>query len=100
MGRFSSSFLVVWGKFCIFAANFKNKKTMFETMIGLVAFVAIALVGWAIAEAEAKTCEYEQNEEEKEVDKRLACQLHENGFHELNIDNVIQSISTKGFKTT
>lgn len=73
---------------------------MFETMIGLVAFVAIALVGWAIAEAKAKACGYEQNEQEKEVDKQLARQLHENGFHELNIDNVIESISTKGFKTT
>lgn len=73
---------------------------MFETLIGLVAFVAIALVGWCFAEMKTKACAYEQNEEEKEVEARLARQLHENGFHELSIRDVVQSISTKGFTTT
>ena len=70
---------------------------MFNALLGLAAFAALALIGWAIAELKGKTCGYEQNEEEKKVDEQLADNLHKNGFSEMNIDDVIQNISTKGF---
>ena len=73
---------------------------MINAILSLVAFAAVALLGWGLAEVKSKACGYVQNEEEKAVDERLAQQLHENGFHELSIKDVIQSISTKGFKTT
>ena len=71
---------------------------MFQSIIGLVIFVAVALVGWGIAELKAKACNYEQNDEEREVDEHLAQQLHEKGFSEMDINDVIRNISTKGFK--
>lgn len=73
---------------------------MFNTIIGLATFVAIALIGWAIAEIKGKACGYEKNQMEKDVDEQQAQLLHKNGFHELSIKDVIKSISTKGFKTT
>ena len=73
---------------------------MFTALIGLVAFAIVALIGWAIAEVKGKTCVYEKNQQEEEVDEQLAQALHKNGFHELNIKDVMKSISTKGFKTT
>ena len=72
---------------------------MFQSIIGLVIFVAVALVGWGIAELKAKGCNYEQNDEERDVDAHLAQQLHEKGFSEMGISDVIRNISTKGFKT-
>ena len=38
---------------------------MLNALLGLAAFVAVALIGWAIAELKGKTCNYEQNEDEK-----------------------------------
>ena len=70
---------------------------MFGTIIALAVFFAAALIGWAIAEMKGKACTYVQNEEEKTVDDNLAQQLHEDGFHEKNIKDIIESISTKGF---
>lgn len=72
---------------------------MFNAIIGLAAFVAVALIGWAIAELKGKTCEYHQDDLEKKVDAQLAENLHKNGFSELGIDDVIRNISTKGFTT-
>ncbi len=72
---------------------------MFNAIIGLAAFLVIALAGWAIAELKGKACNYEQNQDEIDVDARLAEQLHKNGFTELDINDVMRSISTKGFKT-
>ncbi len=73
---------------------------MFGTIIALAVFFAAALIGWALAEIKGKACKYVENEEEKAVDARLAQQLHQDGFHELTIKDVIKNISTKGFKTT
>ena len=73
---------------------------MFYTIIALVVFFAIALIGWGVAELKSKGCRYVQNDDEVAVDEQLARQLHENGFHEMNIKDVIRNISTKGFKTT
>ena len=72
---------------------------MFNTIIALVVFAAVSLIGWGIAELKSKDCGYEQNEDEKAYDDNLARQLHENGFHELSIKDVIKNISTKGFTT-
>ena len=73
---------------------------MLNALLGLAIFVAVALVGWAIAELKGNTCNYEKNEDEKRVDEQLADALHKNGFTEMDINDVIRNISTKGFKTT
>lgn len=71
---------------------------MFGTIISLALFFGAALIGWAIAEIKAKSCEYEENGEELAEDVRQAQMLHENGYNELDIKDVISNISTKGFK--
>ena len=73
---------------------------MFYTIIGIVVFFAVALIGWGIAELKGKSCTYEMNEEEKAVEAKNAEALHENGFSEMNIRDVVKNISTKGFQTT
>ena len=71
---------------------------MFNTVIGLAVFFVLALAGWAIAELKGKTCNYKQNQNEIDEDTRLADQLHKNGYTEMDINDVIKNISTKGFK--
>ena len=71
---------------------------MTTAIIGIVALVAIALVGWAIAEAKYKTITYTRNEEETAVENRAAETLKQNDYEELGIKDVIRTISTKGFK--
>ena len=70
---------------------------MTTAVIGIVALIAIALVGWAIAEAKYKYFQYERNEEEAAVEKKTAEALKQNGYTELGINDVIKTISTKGF---
>lgn len=67
------------------------------TIVFLAAFVAVALVGWAVAEAKAKVCTYQQDEAEQEA---LARYRHAGDYQEMSISDVIRIISTKGFKTT
>ncbi len=66
-----------------------------NALIGLAAFVAAALVGWGIAELKAKTFHYDRNEEEVESEAKSAANI----TPELGIKDVIENISTKGFKT-
>ncbi len=64
------------------------------TVIITIAFlICLALCGWTVAELKANHCIYEHNEEEKAAEL-----IQKNGFHELNIKDVIATISTKGFK--
>lgn len=67
------------------------------TIIGIIAFVVIALVGWAISELKEKGCKYDVNAEEQQVLDQSCRQVEQNGFSEQNIDDVIRNISTKGF---
>ncbi len=70
---------------------------MNTAILGIVALVVLALVGWAIAEAKYKTISYERNAEEEAAEAHAAQLLHENGYTELGIKDVIKTISTKGF---
>ena len=65
--------------------------------LGLLAFVALALVGWAIAEGKNKVMDYHNNDEEQEaLDSTLEAQ-HKADFAELNIKDVIRTIATTGY---
>ncbi len=70
---------------------------MFSIIIGFAVFFAIALIGWGIAELKARHCNYVNNEQEDNVEKAAAEQLHKNGFTEMSIKDIMQTISTKGF---
>ena len=69
------------------------------TVIITIAFLfCLALCGWTVAELKANHCIYEHNEEEKAAEEKAAELIQKNGYHELNIKDVIATISTKGFK--
>ena len=68
-----------------------------STIIAVVAFVAIALVGWAVAEAKDKLFIYTNNEQEEIVLEQNRKQLEKNGYTELNINDVMRTITTAGY---
>ena len=67
------------------------------TLIAIAAFVAVALVGWCLAECKAKFVAYNNNEQELAVLKQNRQQLEQNGYTELNINDVIRTIATTGY---
>jgi hypothetical protein len=60
--------------------------------------VAIALVGWGIAEIKSKACSYNNDKEEKEALQRTLDTQKKAEYAELGIRDVMRTISTKGFK--
>lgn len=69
----------------------------FSIIIGFAVFVVAALIGWGLAELKGRNVNYTNNEQENEVEKAAAEQLHKNGFSEMNIGDIKKTISTKGF---
>lgn len=67
------------------------------TIIACVAFVAVALVGWGIAELKAKFITYSNNEQEELVLEQNRRKLEQNGYAELNINDVMRTITTAGY---
>lgn len=66
-------------------------------VIAFLAFIAIALVGWFIAESKANYDNYSNNEQEIAVLEQNQRQLEQNGYTELNIKDVIRTIATTGY---
>ena len=67
------------------------------TIIAIVAFIAVALVGWFIAEAKGKYVTYNNNEQEDAVLEQNRRSLEQNGYQELNIKDVMRTIATMGY---
>ena len=67
------------------------------TIIAIVAFIAVALVGWFIAAAKGKFVTYNNNEQEKAVLEQNSRQIEQNGYSELNIKDVMRTIATTGY---
>ena len=67
------------------------------TIIAIVAFIVVALIGWYIAEAKGKYVTYKNNDQEEAVLEQNRCQLEENGYDEKNIKDVINTIATTGY---
>jgi Na+-translocating ferredoxin:NAD+ oxidoreductase RnfG subunit len=71
---------------------------MTAVILAILAFVSIALFGWVIAEVKGNVCNYNATEEEKEAEANAKKNLLKDGYwHEMNIKDVIKTISTKGF---
>ena len=66
-------------------------------LIAIVAFIAIALIGWFIAESKGKYVNYKNNDQEEAVLEQNRKQLEENGYKELDIDDVKRTIATTGY---
>lgn len=67
------------------------------TIIAIVVFIIVALVGWFIAENKGKFLTYKNNEQEQAVLDQNQSQLEQNGYNELNIKDVMRTIATTGY---
>ena len=71
---------------------------MYQVLIFIALIVCVSLCGWAIAELKSKHCTYRHSAEETEVEQHVAESVTNDGFNELGINDVIKTISTKGFE--
>lgn len=70
---------------------------MTTVLVAIAVFVVVALAGWAIAEGKYKACAYIESAEEQEALEKFN-ELHlKDGGREMNIGDVMNTISTKGF---
>ena len=67
------------------------------TIIAIAAFIAVALVGWFLAEAKGKFVTYKNNAQEDAVLEQNRRDLEKNGYDEKNIKDVIETIATTGY---
>lgn len=62
-----------------------------------IGFVALALIGWALAEAKAKAVTFVHSEEEAEEAELIESELRAEGFREKSLHDILKNNSTKGF---
>jgi len=70
---------------------------MNTTLAGIFLFFVVSVVGWAIAEGKSSLDVYEKNDDEKQAEEKARSLVKKNGWHELNINDVIKTIACKGF---
>uniref|UniRef100_A0AB33IYW6 Uncharacterized protein n=1 Tax=Prevotella sp. GTC17254 TaxID=3236794 RepID=A0AB33IYW6_9BACT len=68
-----------------------------SALIAFILFVAVALLGWGLAELKNKSCTYTHSEEEREEAEVLHKILEDRNFRELNLKDLLAHNSTKGF---
>ena len=68
-----------------------------NALIGLIALVVVALVGWAIAEFKYKAFTFTRSEKEIEDEKELEEMKRADGFKEMNIRDIMRKNSTNGY---
>ena len=68
-----------------------------NTLIGLIALVVVALVGWAIAEFKYKAFTFTRSEKDIEEEKELEEMKRADGFKEMNIRDIMRKNSTNGY---
>ena len=68
-----------------------------NALIGLIALVVVALVGWAIAEFKYKAFTFTRSEKDIEEEKELEEMKRADGFREMNIRDIMRKNSTNGY---
>ena len=68
-----------------------------NALIGLIALVVVALVGWAIAEFKYKAFTFTRSEKDIEEEKELEEMKRAAGFTEMNIRDIMRKNSTNGY---
>ena len=68
-----------------------------NALIGLIALVVVALIGWAIAEFKYKAFTFTRSEKDIEEEKELEELKRADGFKEMNIRNIMRKNSTNGY---
>lgn len=69
-------------------------------LIGLIALVAIALIGWAICEAKYKALPFTHSEAEKEEAEELDEVARAHDYKEQNVRDIMHNNSTNGYSAT
>lgn len=72
---------------------------MITPFIGLIGLLLIALVGWAIAEIKNKTVTFSHSEAEAEGEEEMLEAYEANGNRELNLHDLLERNSTRGYKS-
>ena len=68
-----------------------------NALIGLIALVVVALVGWAIAEFKYKAFTFTRSEKDIEEERELQEMKRADGFKEMNIRDIMRKNSTNGY---
>lgn len=68
-----------------------------NALIGFIALIVVALIGWAIAEFKYKAFTFTRSEKDVEEEKELEEHQRANGFKEMNIRDIMRNNSTKGY---
>lgn len=68
-----------------------------NALIGLIALVVVALVGWAIAEFKYKAFTFTRSEKDIEEEKEMEEMKRADGFKEMNIRDIMRKNSTNGY---
>uniref|UniRef100_UPI004025365E hypothetical protein n=1 Tax=Segatella hominis TaxID=2518605 RepID=UPI004025365E len=68
-----------------------------NALIGLIALVVVALVGWAIAEFKYKAFTFTRSEKDIEEEEELEEMKRADGFKEMNIRDIMRKNSTNGY---
>ena len=62
-----------------------------------IALIAIALLGWAVAELKSRSITFEQSDEEREEAELLYNEQKERDFKEQDLKDLLAHNSTKGY---
>lgn len=62
-----------------------------------IALIAIALLGWAVAELKSRSITFEHSEEEREEAELLYNEQKERDFKEQNLKDLLAHNSTEGY---
>ena len=68
-----------------------------EALLGLIALIVVALVGWAIAEFKYKAFTFTRSAKDSEEEEELEEQRRADGFKEMNIRDIMRKNSTNGY---
>lgn len=68
-----------------------------EALLGLIALIVVALVGWAIAEFKYKAFTFTRSAKDIEEEEELEEQCRADGFKEMNIRDIMRKNSTNGY---
>lgn len=68
-----------------------------NALVGFIALVVVAIVGWAIAEFKYKAFTFTRSEKDLEEEKEQEEIQRENGFKEMNIRDIMRKNSTNGY---
>ena len=68
-----------------------------EAILGLIALIVVALVGWAIAEFKYKAFTFTRSVKDIEEEEELEEQRRADGFKEMNIRDIMRKNSTNGY---